>query len=361
MSKKILILTAGKTGGHRSASNAIKKSLEKLDKDLEIVDYDSNKLFLGYKGYGGEQGYITLTTRFRFLRKLFFEFTSFIRPISNYFLYHAIKRNFLRLLRNEKPDVILSLHPCFVGSVLKVLKKYKKIPLYVCVLDPIKFSNLWVDKNVDLYFLPTEETKERFLSKGFNEDKIVLSGFPINFDKSGEQKVYKNKIKLLYVNPTHKGLRIAKKLIECAYPYNVDIDVITGSDENLKEYLIKKLPKREGLNIYGYVNDMQDRLLEADIILTKAGPNIMFEAILAKTPIVLTGHLMGQEEKNYLYITKHGYGLKAETPSRLSKALKKILIDEPNLLNEIKANEGKCKDTKGAEVIAKTIINLLKS
>ena len=72
MSKKILILTAGKTGGHRSASNAIKKSLEKLDKDLEIVDYDSNKLFLGYKGYGGEQGYITLTTRFRFLWKLFF-------------------------------------------------------------------------------------------------------------------------------------------------------------------------------------------------------------------------------------------------------------------------------------------------
>ena len=129
----------------------------------------------------------------------------------------------------------------------------------------------------------------------------------------------------------------------------------------MKEYLIKKLPKREGLNIYGYVNDMQDRLLEADIILTKAGPNIMFEAILAKTPIILTGHLMGQEEKNYLYITKHGYGLKAETPSRLSKTLKKILIDEPNLLNEIKANEGKCKDTNGAEVIAKTIINLLKS
>lgn len=132
MSKKILILTAGKTGGHRSASNAIKKTLEKLDKDLEIVDYDSNKLFLGYKGYGGEQGYITLTTRFRFLWKLFFEFTSFIRPISNYFLYHAIKRNFLRLLRNEKPDAILSLHPCFVGSVLKVLKNIKKF-LYMFV------------------------------------------------------------------------------------------------------------------------------------------------------------------------------------------------------------------------------------
>ena len=358
MDKKILILTAGKTGGHRSASNAIKNSLLDLDHDLKINDYDSNKLFLGYKGEGGEQGYITLTTRFRLLWKLFFEFTSFIRPISNFFLSQAIKRNFIRLLESEKPDIIVSLHPCFVGSVLKILKKFNKIPVYVVVLDPIKSSNLWIDKKVDLYFLPTIETKNRFVSKGINEAKIILSGFPLNNNVTNK-KIIKKKRKLLFVNPTHKGLRMAKKLIECAYHFDVDIDIITGSDLNLKKYLEKKLPKREGVEIFGYVNNMKERLSEADIILTKAGPNIMFEAISSNTPIIFTGHLLGQEEKNYLYVTKRHYGFVAENPKTLYHTLKTLLVDKPQLLEDIKNNERKCSDLNGADVIAKEIIKLL--
>lgn len=358
MNKRILILTAGSSGGHRSASNALKSAFLKLDSNINILDYDSNYLFLGYNGKGGEQGYITITTRFRIIWKIFFEITSFFKSISNYFLFHAIKRNFTRLIIKEKPDVIISLHPCFVGSALKVLRKISNIPFYVVVLDPMKHSNLWQDKKVDLTFLPTEETKEVFLSKGFDKNKLVKTGFPL-IHKEVDEVNKTSKKKILFVNPSQKSLRLTRKLIEASFKFDIDIDIITGSDGKLKKYLEKNLPKREGLNIYGYVNDMPIRLKEADLLLTKAGPNIMFEAIYSQIPIIFTGHLPGQEETNALYAVNRGYGFVAENPKTLDKLLKRIFIDEPNLLETLRNNEKKCPDLDGAINIASRVLKEL--
>lgn len=359
MKKKILILSAGSTGGHHSASTAIKKSLISLDEEIIVNEYDSNKLFLGYKGSGGEQGYITMTTRLRFLWKIFFELTSFIKPISNFFLNKAIKKKLNILLKEEKFDAIISLHPCFVGSVLKSLKKFDKIPFYVVCLDPIKQSSLWIDKRTDLNFLPTSMTESVFLKKGIDKNKIIVSGFPVSCFPKITRKENKRK-KLLFVNPSQKGLKASKRLIEAAFSFDVDIDVITGSDHNLYNYLNQHLPKREGLKIYEYVYDLSKRMQEADILLTKAGPNVIFEAISLNVPLIITGHLLGQEEKNHLYVTSNGYGFVAENKKTLHSLLNKLLIDEPTLLDKIRDNQRNCKDVDGAKTIAKKVIELFK-
>ena len=360
MGKKILLLTAGKTGGHRSASNALKAALLVRDPELEVLDYDSNLLFLGYRGEGGEQGYVTMTTRLRFLWKIFFELTSLCRPVSNFFLSQAIKTRFLRLLRKERPDIVVSLHPCFVGSVLRLLRREGRTPFAVVVLDPVKHSRLWRDKRADLSFLPTEEAKEAFLRAGFPEEKVLQCGFPLSPLPLVEKKERPRK-KLLFVNPSQKSLGTTKRLIEAAYPFDVDIDVVTGSDVHLRKYLERHLKARPGLSIFGYVDDMARRLREADLLLTKAGPNIMFEAIAAQIPVVFTGHLPGQEEKNALYAVRRGYGFAAERPSALSSLLKRLLVEEPNLLSAMREREGHCPDLRGAERIAEVLVQRLRA
>ena len=356
MPKRILLLTAGNKGGHRSASNAIKKALLEIDSSIMVDDYDSNKLFLGYKESTSEQGYITLTTRFRLVWKIFFEFTSFFRRLSNFCLYLAIKRNFTKLLREEKPDIVISLHPCFVGSIIKILKKTEHTPFYVVVLDPVKHSSLWRDKRTDLTFLPVAETKDSFIKEGFKEDSLVQCGFPLTFSSPTKKRNFNDKRRLLFVNPSQRSLKKTRELIEVAFAFDVEIDVITGSDFKLKKYLEKHLSKNTRINIYGYVDDMNYRLNNSDIVLTKAGPNIMFEAIAAATPIILTGHLPGQEDKNYTYVLKRGYGYKAEKPKELFNILKTLLIDEPNLLEKISENERNCPDLNGAKNIAEIIL-----
>ncbi len=360
MAWKILILTAGRTGGHRSASNALKDALLNENRELQVVDYDSNRLFLGYKGEGGEQGYVTMTTRLRLFWKVFFETTSFFAPISNAVLSKAIQRNFLRLLQEEKPDAVVSLHPCFVGSARKLLRKMSDVPFYVGLLDPMRHSRLWRDKKADLTLLPTEEALEAFRKAGFPEERLVLTGFPLGKTLfPGRREKEGKRRKLLFVNPSQKGLAATAKLIECAFPYDVDIDVITGSDGNLRRYLENHLPKREGLRIFGYVNDMKERLQEADLLLTKAGPNIMFEGIAARVPIVFTGHLPGQEERNAEYATKRGYAFKAERPRELMAVLDQLLLKNPKKLKGMREKEALCPDLDGARRMAKAILEHL--
>ena len=361
MPKKILILTAGKTGGHRSASNALKAAFLSLSPDLEIVDYDSNLLFCGYKGEGGEQGYVTMTTRLRFFWKVFFEFTSLFRPLSNFCLRLAMKDRLRKLLREERPDAVVSLHPCFVGSALPVVKKEGgNIPFFVAVLDPMKHSRLWRDKRADLTFVPTKECQAAFSQEGFPPEVLFLSGFPLSpGTPRREEREGKRRRKLLFVNPSQRGLRATRKLIEAAYPYDVDIDVVAGSDARLKEYLQKRLPPRDGLRIHGYVDDLKERMAASDLLLTKAGPNIMFEAIASGLPLILTGHLPGQEEKNAAYAVSRGYGFAAETPKALGPLLERLLRKEPSLLSEMSRREKECQDLDGARKIAVEIAKRL--
>ena len=202
MSKKVLILTTGKGGGHKSSSEAVKNAILELDPNIDVNTYDAMKFFPGYTGED-QTGYISLTTRYRYFWKCFFEITSFFRGISNTVLSKPIYKRFCNLILEYKPDVILSVHPCFVGSIIKCLKRMKKsIPVYTCIVDLVKYSYLWHDKKSEITFVPTKKMYNLLLKKGF---RVIHSGFPINekFQTAKPRSLDKLRMtNVLMVNPS---------------------------------------------------------------------------------------------------------------------------------------------------------------
>ena len=61
--------------------------------------------------------------------------------------------------------------------------------------------------------------------------------------------------------------------------------------------------------IYGFVTDMPDFMRAADILLTKAGPGTICEALIANLPIILYHRIPGQEEGNVSYVIDEGAGV----------------------------------------------------
>jgi len=61
--------------------------------------------------------------------------------------------------------------------------------------------------------------------------------------------------------------------------------------------------------IYGFVRNMPDLMSAADILVTKAGPGTITEALNAGLPIILYSRLPGQEEGNVTYVTAEGAGI----------------------------------------------------
>jgi len=144
-----------------------------------------------------------------------------------------------------------------------------------------------------------------------------------------------------------------------ALKFKVKLTVVTGSDRQLKTYLDQHLSNRPDVEVLGYIHDMPDRLASADLIVTKAGPNMMLEAVSMCVPILITGHILGQEEENYTYVVDNGYGMKCESPAEFESALNTILVDDADSLSRMRANEMACKDTNGAPVIARNLIDIV--
>lgn len=361
MGKKILILTTGKGGGHRSSSDAIKSAILAMDPDVDVNAFDAMKFMYGYTG--DEKGYISLTTRYRFFWKCLFEFGSFFRGASNFILSKPIYRRFSELIRDYEPDMILSVHPCFVGSVNRCLKRMKvSLPVYTCIIDLVKHSRLWHDKKCEITFVPTLRMYDLLLKEGFGEGRVVHSGFPVSerFDRINKSPKTGIPVpNVLMVSPSLKRNKVTLGLVLAALKHDVDLTVVTGSNKGLKAYLDEKLAGVKNVAVYGYVHDMDSRLSRADVLIAKAGPNMILEAVKMCVPVLITGHILGQEEKNYQYIVENGYGLRCDSPKKLDDALGRVFAKECELLKEFSHNEQGCDDTSGAGVVARHLLAAL--
>ena len=87
--------------------------------------------------------------------------------------------------------------------------------------------------------------------------------------------------------------------------------IVAGRNTKLKAILEESLSSKYGnkVEIYGFTKDIQDLMFNADIIITRGSPNVMFEAFASNTPIIITGSLPGQEQDNPAFAEKYNLGV----------------------------------------------------
>src|SRR5690554_1104488 len=180
MRKKVLIISSENTGhGHKSITESLceKIGVNRDDVKIHVVDGFSLGGKLLYL-IGGSYGPITRNSEN--LWKIVWKLTAIKASLVNNFIELQIKRNFLQLIKEVEPDVILSVHPNFNGSILNILEKQKiKIPFLTFIADLVNIYPLWADRRADYIISPTEEAKEKCLEFGVPEEKIAVLGFPV--------------------------------------------------------------------------------------------------------------------------------------------------------------------------------------
>ncbi len=334
--KKIMILTSERTGnGHKSASKALDKKLKEYG--YEVTQIDSFEL-MGRIGVLLENLYIPVTTKFPLVFYTLYLLSQINPNLLHFLVYLKCKNKLKKEIDNFKPELIISVHSMFTKSISYFLKKQKlNIPFYINVIDLVNPPKVWIDKNADVLFVPTKEVKEYYKSKGIDESKIFVSGFPIRDDikRRTIPKTIEGKINILLVNPSVNLKKNIEYVKEVSKLDNADISVICGRDERMYNSLINEQKKgniSDNIKIYGFVNNMNEFLDKAHIILTKAGPNMILESAASGTAIVVTDNIKGQENNNYKYIEKNHFGFMCKDPKeiyyRLDKFIKTIEVNE---------------------------------
>lgn len=368
MVKKILIISSEFTGhGHKSITESLCEQFSNHENvEIHIVDGFSlggQVLLKAGKSYG------PITRNAEGLWELIYDLSSIKPSLINEAIEFKIKDNFLNLLKEVTPDLILSVHPNFNGSIINIMEKYNiKIPFITLIADLVSIYPLWADPRVDYIISPTLEAKAKCIEYGVPEEKIKVLGLPVrsrfynHIENEDQESSYDPSLPLkCLIMSGGEGVGNMSNIAEIILDnFNCKVKIIAGRNAILKKKLEQLLVSKYGDNveIFGFTKNVQDLMLSSDIAITRGSPNVMMEAISCNVPLVVTGALPGQEQGNPEYVQNLNLGVICTDIKDMKNTISDLLENNAEKLNQIKTSQINFSNPNIAENIVDFILSV---
>ena len=286
-------------------------------------------------------------------------------------LWPYIRNDMYKLLDDHPCDIFVSVHPLVNIPLLRAMRKRSlHCPYLIVVTDLVSTHTAWYAKEADLVIIPTNQAVSRAIKSNVDPEKIKVIGLPVDEKFQSSKKTrdasrmeygWPDKTPVILLVGGGEGMgpleEIAKAINdECL---NAGIVVVTGRNQRLKQKL-EKVNWNIPAFIYGFRKDMPDLMRAADILITKAGPGTISEALISGLPIILYHRIPGQEEGNVSYVINEGAGIWAPEIPDIVASLKNWL-DYPERRMEAVNNAQRIAKPNASKEIAAVISEYLES
>lgn len=364
---RILFLFSDTGGGHRSAAEAVIEAIQLEYGDqirTEMVDIFKdyaprplNRIPMWYPGM----------VRIPQLWELGYRISDGQRRarVITGSAWPYVRRAVRTLVQQHPSDLIVSLHALANAPVLRAIKSGAHPPFVTIVTDLVSTHALWYHRQVDLCIVPTEEARLRALRFGLRAEQVKVIGLPVA-DRFCTSPGSKHELRaqlgwqqdrpvvLLVGGGDGMGPlgQTARAIAASGLP--VTLAVITGRNAALKAEL-EAIKWNIPTFIYGFVRNMPELMNAADILVTKAGPGTISEALNAGLPMILYSRLPGQEEGNVAYLTQSGAGIWAPKPRQIVQAIRQW-IENPAALQHARQTCAQIARPQAARQIARLLV-----
>jgi 1,2-diacylglycerol 3-beta-galactosyltransferase len=227
----------------------------------------------------------------------------------------------------------------------------------------------WITPEADKVIVATPEAHKSVLEYGMPEKKLKVIGMPIDpkfFLKDKEKQEARKKDNLkpkLFTILMMGGGEGAGKMFEIIKELDeeklkVQLIVIAGRNKSLEQKLKRsKAQFNLPMRVYGFTDQVHELMAESDMIITKAGPGTIAEAMAMGLPIIITSWLPGQEEGNVEFVVRENVGRVSRDPGKVVEIVKELMIT--SAFNEIKKNIKRVSRPQAAMEIAREIFSYL--
>jgi 1,2-diacylglycerol 3-beta-galactosyltransferase len=331
----VLFAISDTGGGHRSAAVAISAALDEVSGKTVSWRIDDILKQTDVPGLRGAPDlYDRLSTRWLRLYDLTFQLTNDMRTVDliTQMLLVIARRNIVNLMLETRPKVVVVTHPLTIRFVCAARRAYR-IPcrIVTTVTDLVSLHASWTYSGVDLCAVPTHEAYQVMRKRNMRPDKLVRTGFPVHpkfvqYTNSAiaarqELGLDPQRFTILLTSGgvgsgNLHGLVIA---LERAYPGR-QIMVVTGKNKALYQELNNERRPRE-TRVYGFVQNMEALMAASDVVVTKAGPGTLMEALVMQRPVVVTEAVGMQERGNIDFVLNHELGYYCPTSERIVSAI----------------------------------------
>ncbi|GER87435.1 galactosyldiacylglycerol synthase [Dictyobacter vulcani] len=338
--RTILILTSKTGGGHVSLAEALRDRLTD-DATIEILDPQSTFFHWHYR-------WVSRYALWLWSAEFQLTDSPWRARVAHQIFTSLVARNLKAALQRLQPDMVITTYPFLTYEGMQVCQRAKlDIPFVMLFTDPKALHASWLtEKRAAATLAPTRETYQMATTAGFAPERLHQVGWPVRtqFTIQARQANATTRTELLQsfgLNPDYFTVFLQGGG-EGATQFGATVERLLSADDRLQIILAtgtnQALQARfqQVKNVYPlpFTREIAIPMAAADVIMGKAGPNMLFEAVTLGKPFIATTYIPGQEEANLQFIQQYELGWVALTLNEQYTLLQK-LVKQPALLDQM--------------------------
>ncbi|HET7478354.1 MAG TPA: glycosyltransferase [Rubrobacteraceae bacterium] len=246
-------------------------------------------------------------------------------------------------LEKERPLLVVSNHGLLTTGLALARDRYGlQVPVLTYATEPYNISAYWADPRAEHVVVPAAEVRRDLIHMGVPPDKISVVSYPVrqpflNAPSKAEARARLGLEGRFTCLVTLGGEGVG------GHPHHIvpallhseaapQVVVVTGRNKKLR-HALEEL-RAPGLRVEGFVEEMALHVAASDVVIGKAGPASVYEALAVGRPVLVTGYAGLNELGVAKFVEREGFGHYVRTSEALSKAVARYAAS-PALLEEV--------------------------
>lgn len=221
-------------------------------------------------------------------------------------------------INHKKIDAVICTH-VFGGQLMTRLKRKGKVDVFtVGIVTDYTIHPHWEDTNLNYYVVADDGLMRQAVERGIPKEKILPIGIPLDLKYSQKRDKSEAKKKLgfdpekplVFIIMGSMGYGDMSTVVTDAdrTDYDYQIAIVCGNNKRAKNNLSKKKYKKN-VQIYGFIDNVDEFMDAADYIVTKPGGLTTTEGLVKGLPLIFVDPIPGQEVKNVEFLVNNGVGI----------------------------------------------------
>ncbi len=196
----------------------------------------------------------------------------------------------------------------------------------------------WVQPEIDVYCVASEEAKSQLISWGVSSNRVVTCGIPVDsafalrFDRAELFQALGLDAGRPVVLVMGGGMgpapldQIVERLAFCRQP--LQVLAVAGNNRELRARL-EALRGRVmlDLHVFGWTDKIPELMAVSNLLITKPGGVTAAEALAVGLPMVLTHPIPGPEELHLRYLAERAVAVEAKSLNEIPGVVSALLAD----------------------------------
>ncbi|MBS7526430.1 galactosyldiacylglycerol synthase [Fusibacter paucivorans] len=342
MKKVAIIFTAATGGGHNQAANALKNRLEYQGIEVHIVNlFKSCPKIVEVLV---ENGYTLMANHFSKLygQLYYMSHRQTINKNMKKLLIKLMRKHMKEQIDIYQPDLLISTHPFFVNLMASLKVSGETNAKCISVITDLGVHRFYLHPAIDAYITGSQHTNQQLQRFGIRTDRIFDFGIPVKdafytatVSPPSDPKPFTALVMGGSMGST-KLIKVLNGIKMVRKPMHVH--VVCGSNDRLRQYLNahgQYMPENITMTVHGFVNNVDELMTDADVLISKPGGLTATEALCKKLPMIIPFYIDGQEAENAEILAALGAAVHIKQTSKLADHLEAMMY-EPAILEKMR-------------------------